>query len=81
LCTILLEEHLQIASEMLEVGTCSPVQSPKLTTVVQYCSAVVTVLSREDGEVPLHDLQTMTEQFRCVNEVIVILENCIVGRT
>jgi hypothetical protein len=23
----------------------------------------------------------MTEQFRCVNEVIVILENCIVGRT
>jgi hypothetical protein len=33
--TILLEEHLQIALEMLEVGIYRSLQSPKLTTVVQ----------------------------------------------
>jgi hypothetical protein len=33
--TTLLEEHLQVALEMLEVGICSSLQSPKLTTVVQ----------------------------------------------
>jgi hypothetical protein len=33
--TILLEEHLQVALEMLEVGTSSPLSSPKLTKVVQ----------------------------------------------
>jgi hypothetical protein len=34
-CAILLEEHLQVALEMLEVGICSSLQSPKLTRVVQ----------------------------------------------
>jgi hypothetical protein len=32
--TILCEEH-QVALEMLEVGICSSLKSPKLTTVVQ----------------------------------------------
>jgi hypothetical protein len=34
LYTILLDEHLQVALEMLEVGICSSCLSPKLTTVV-----------------------------------------------
>jgi hypothetical protein len=33
--TILLEEHLQVAVEMLQVGICSSLQSPKLIRVVQ----------------------------------------------
>jgi hypothetical protein len=39
--TTLLEEHLKVALEMLEVATCSSLQSPKLTRVVQWCSNVV----------------------------------------
>jgi hypothetical protein len=33
--TILLEEYLEIALVILEVGICSPLESPKLTRVVQ----------------------------------------------
>jgi hypothetical protein len=36
------------------------------------------VLTREDVEVHLHALQTMTEQLNCVNGAIVMLENCII---
>jgi tRNA G10 N-methylase Trm11 len=46
--TILLEEHLQVALEMLEMGNCFSLWSPKL--------------SREDIEVHLHALQTITER-------------------
>jgi hypothetical protein len=49
---------------MLEVGICSSLWSPKLTRVVQWCSNLVIVLVREDVEVHLHALQTMTEQFQ-----------------
>jgi hypothetical protein len=38
------------------------------------------MLSREDVEVYLHALQTITEQFSCVNGDIVILEDCIIVR-
>jgi hypothetical protein len=33
--TILLEEHVQVALEMLEVGICFSLQSPKVIKVVQ----------------------------------------------
>jgi hypothetical protein len=33
--TIFLEEHLQVALEVLEVGICPSLLSPKLTRVVQ----------------------------------------------
>jgi hypothetical protein len=33
-CTILHEEHFQVALKMLEVGICSSLSSPKLTRVV-----------------------------------------------
>jgi hypothetical protein len=46
--------------EMLEVGICSSLYFPKLTEMVQWCSDVVIVLAREDVEVHLHALQTMT---------------------
>jgi hypothetical protein len=36
----------------------------KLTRVVQWCSNLVIVLAREDVEVHLHTLQTMTEQLQ-----------------
>jgi hypothetical protein len=52
---------------MLEMGTCSSLQSPKLTVVVQCCSNLVTVQARDDDddeEVHLHALPTMTEQFQ-----------------
>jgi hypothetical protein len=49
-CTILLEEHLQVAIEILEVGICSSFKSQKLTRVVQQCLNVVIVLAREDAE-------------------------------
>jgi hypothetical protein len=45
--TILVEEQLQVALEMLEVGICSSLQSPNLTRLVQYCSNLVTVLRSE----------------------------------
>jgi hypothetical protein len=61
---IFLEEHLQDALEMLEVGICSSLYSPKLTGVIHSCSYVVTVLVRYDVEVRLHTLQAMTS---CVN--------------
>jgi hypothetical protein len=57
--TVLLEEHIQITSEMLEVVICSALQSPKLTRVVQWYSDLVIVLAREDDEVHLHALQTI----------------------
>jgi hypothetical protein len=62
--TILLEEHLHVALEMLELGTSSSLQSPKLTRVVQRCSHLVTALAREDAEVHFHALQTTTEQLQ-----------------
>jgi hypothetical protein len=64
--TILLEEYLQVALETLEVGICSSLWSPKLTTVFQWCSHVVsvTLLAREDVEVHLHAVHTMTEQLQ-----------------
>jgi hypothetical protein len=62
--TILLEEHLQVALEMLEVGICSSLKSLKLTTLDQLYLDLVTVLAREDIEVHLHPLQAMTEQFQ-----------------
>jgi hypothetical protein len=62
--TIPLEEDLRVASEMLEVGTCSSLQSPKLTRVVQRCCNLVNVLAREDVEFHLHALETKTEQFQ-----------------
>jgi hypothetical protein len=33
--TIFLEEHLQVALEMLEVGICSSLYTPKVTGMVQ----------------------------------------------
>jgi hypothetical protein len=62
--TILLEEHLQIALEMLEVGNCSSAWSPKLTRVVQGRLNLVIVLPREDAGVYIHTLQTTTEPFK-----------------
>jgi hypothetical protein len=47
---------------MLEVGICSSLQSPKLTTMVQCCSNEVTVLAREDVDVYLHAVQAATNQ-------------------
>jgi hypothetical protein len=41
---------------------------------------VVIVLAREDVEVHLHALQTMTEQFQLIEWGIVVLENCIVQK-
>jgi hypothetical protein len=49
---------------ILEVGICSPLESPKLTRVVQWCSNVMIVLARKDFEVHLNALQTMPEQFQ-----------------
>jgi hypothetical protein len=60
---ILLEEN-QVTLEMLDVEICSPLKSPKLTTVVQYYSNLVIVLAREVVKVHLHALQTMTEHFQ-----------------
>jgi hypothetical protein len=60
--TTVLEEHLQVALEMLEVGISFSLYSRKLTVVVQRCSHLVIVLAREDVEVHLHAAQTMTEQ-------------------
>jgi hypothetical protein len=57
--TILLEKHLQVALDMLEVGICS-----SLTREVQWRSNVVIMLAKEDAEVHLHSLQTTTEQFQ-----------------
>jgi hypothetical protein len=72
--TIILEDLLQVALEMLEVGICSSLQSPQLTGVVQWCSNLVTVLAREDAEVHLHALQTMAEQFQpCVGYIVCIV--------
>jgi hypothetical protein len=64
--TILLEEHLQVALEMLEVGICS-----SLVSKTDHSGLVVfkpgDLLVREDVEVRLHALQTMTEQLQlCV---------------
>jgi hypothetical protein len=44
--SILLEEHLRLALEMLQMTICSSLQSPKLVKVVQGCSDMVTVLAR-----------------------------------
>jgi hypothetical protein len=43
---ILLEEHLKVTLEMLEVGICYSFWSPKLTRVVQCCSNLVIVVTR-----------------------------------
>jgi hypothetical protein len=59
----ILEEHLQVSLQMLEMGNCSSLLFPKLTRVVQQCSDLVIVLTREDAEVLVHALQTVTEQF------------------
>jgi hypothetical protein len=62
--TILVAEYLQVALKMLEVGIGFSFYSPKLTRVVQWYSNLVTVLAREDGEVHIHVLQAVTEQFQ-----------------
>jgi hypothetical protein len=36
------------------------------------------VLAREDAQIHLHALQTMTEQFQVCEWGIIVLENCIV---
>jgi hypothetical protein len=58
--SILLEEHPQVALEILDVGICSSLQSPKLTSVV----ILVIMLTWKDAEVHLHALQTVTEHFQ-----------------
>jgi hypothetical protein len=60
-CTILPEHHLQVALEMLAVGICSSLKSPKLTRMVQWCSNLVIMRARKYVEIQLHALQTMTE--------------------
>jgi hypothetical protein len=62
--TILLQEYLLIALEMLEVEISSSLSSPILTRVVQWFSNLVTVLAREDVKIHIHALQIMTEQFQ-----------------
>jgi hypothetical protein len=57
LYTILLEEYLQFALDILEVGIYYSLYSPKLTTVVQLYLNVVIMLAREDVEVNLHAFQ------------------------
>jgi hypothetical protein len=59
--TILLKE---VALEMLKMGICSSLQSRELTRVVQWSSYLVILLAREDAEVHLHAIQTMTEEFQ-----------------
>jgi hypothetical protein len=76
--TILLEERLVVALEILKAGICSSLKSPNLTRVVQRCSDLVIVLAREDVEVHVHVLQTMTEQFQMCEWGTVVLENFVI---
>jgi hypothetical protein len=51
---------------MLEVGICSSFWSPKLIRLFHWCSNLVIVLAREDVNVHLQALPTITEQFPAV---------------
>jgi hypothetical protein len=73
----ILQEHLQVTLEMLEVGIFSH-SSLLNTRVVQLFIYLVTVLAREDVGVHLHALQTVNEQFQLCEWGTVILENCII---
>jgi hypothetical protein len=64
------------------MGICSSLWSPKLTTVVQWCSNLMIVMAREDAELHFHAIHTMTEPncSCCVKGGTVVLENCIAVR-
>jgi hypothetical protein len=49
---------------MLDVEICSSFLSPKLTRVTKWCWNLVIMWAREDVEVHLHTLQTMTEEYQ-----------------
>jgi hypothetical protein len=51
-----------------------------MTRVVQRCSNLVIVLAREEAEVYLHALRTMTELFQLCEWGFIALEICIVVR-
>jgi hypothetical protein len=60
---VVLQEHVQVALEILEVLICSSTKSPKIVHCGPLLSNVVVLLAKENAEVQLHALQTMTKQF------------------